>query len=66
MINYLASIYINLNAIRDARHDYNSLVMKPSQSFTEFQTQFLYLAGQAQVPRESLRLDLYDRITTPL
>jgi hypothetical protein len=38
--------------------------MKLSQSFSEFQTQFLYLAGKAQVPRESLRLDLYDRVIT--
>jgi hypothetical protein len=66
MLDYLASIYVNPNAVRDARHDYNSLTMKPSQSFAEFQTQFLHLAGQAQVSRESLRLDLYDRVTTPL
>ncbi|PMD26102.1 hypothetical protein NA56DRAFT_336499 [Hyaloscypha hepaticicola] len=66
MLDYLASIYINPNAIREARHDYNSLLMKPSQSFSEFQTQFLYLAGKAQVPRESLRIDLYDRVTTAL
>jgi hypothetical protein len=66
MLDYLASIYVNPNAVRDARHDYNSLTMKPSQSFSEFQTQFLHLAGEAQVPRESLRLDLYDRVTTPL
>jgi hypothetical protein len=66
MLDYLASIYVNPNAVRDARHDYNSLLMKPSQSFSEFQTQFLHLAGEAQVPRESLRLDLYDRVTTTL
>ena len=66
MLDYLASIYVNPNAVRDARHDYNSLTMKLSQSFAEFQTQFLHLASQAQVSRESLRLDLYDRVTTPL
>ena len=38
ILNYLASIYVNPNAVRDARHDYNSLAMKQSQSFTEFQT----------------------------
>jgi hypothetical protein len=63
MLDYLASIYVNPNAVRDARHDYNALLMQPSQSFSEFQTQFLHLAGQAQVPQESLRLDLYDRVT---
>ena len=38
MLDYLASIYVNLNAIRDARYNYNSLIMKLSQSFMEFQT----------------------------
>jgi hypothetical protein len=66
MLEYLASIYVNPNAVRDARHEYNSLTMKPSQSFSEFQTQFLHLASQAQVPQESWRIDLYDRVTTTL
>ena len=30
MFTYLASIYINLNTIRDARYEYNVLVMKLS------------------------------------
>jgi len=29
----------------------------------EFQTQFLHLAGEAQIPTESLQLDLFDRLT---
>lgn len=66
MLAYLASIYVNPNAVRDARHDYNSLTMKHGQLFSEFQTQFLHLAGQAQVPQESWRMDLYDRVTTTL
>jgi hypothetical protein len=66
MLTYLASIYVNPNAVRDARHEYNALAMKPSQPFSEFQTQFLHLAGQAEIPRESLRMDLYDRVTTAL
>jgi len=66
MLDHLASIYTNPNAVRDARHDYNSLAMKQGQLFSEFQTQFLHLAGQAQVPRESWRMDLYDRVTTTL
>lgn len=66
MLDYLASIYVNPNIVRDAKYDYNALTMKQGQPFPEFQTQFLHLAGQAQIPRESLRLDLYDRVTIPL
>src|SRR6266536_3789651 len=40
--------------------------MKSNQSFAEFQTIFLYLAGEGEVPVDSLRLDLYDKLTTQL
>lgn len=66
MIQHLAAIYVNPNKVRDARYDYNRLMMKPTQTFVEFQTQFLHLAGEAQIPAESLRLDLYDKLTTQL
>jgi hypothetical protein len=66
MIQHLAAIYVNPNKVRDARYDYNRLMMKPSQPFVEFQTQFLHLAGEAQTPAENLRLDLYDKLTTQL
>jgi hypothetical protein len=66
MIQHLASVYVNPNKVRDARYSYGKLVMRTSQSFAEFQTTFLHLAGEGQVPEVSLRLDLYDKLTTPL
>src|SRR5438552_6672441 len=66
MIQHLAAIYVNPNRVRDAKYDYNRLTMRAGQTFTEFQTQFLHLAGEAQIPAESLRLDLFDRLTTQL
>src|SRR5438045_8405757 len=66
MVQHLATIYINPNKVRNAKYDYNHLIMRTGQTFAEFQTQFLHLAGKAQIPRESLHLDLYDKLTTPL
>ena len=66
MVQHLATIYVNPNKVRDAKYDYNHLMMRTGQTFAEFQTQFLHLAGEAQIPMESLRLDLYDKLTTPL
>jgi hypothetical protein len=66
MIQHLASIYVNPNKVRDARYSYSKLVMRTGQPFAEFQTTFLHLAGEGQVPADSLRLDLYDKLTTPL
>ncbi len=40
--------------------------MKSNQSFAEFQTIFLHLAGEGEIPVDSLRLDLYDKLTTQL
>ena len=66
MLQHLAAIYVNPNKVRDARYEYNHLMMKPSQSFAEFQTQFLHLAGEGQTPLENYRLDLYDKLTIRL
>ena len=64
MVQHLATIYVNPNKVRDAKYEYNRLMMKATQTFAEFQTQFLHLAGEAQIPIESLRLDLYNKLTT--
>jgi Zinc knuckle len=66
MLDHLASVYTNPNRVRDARHNYNALVMRRDQTFAEFQTTFLHLAGEAEVPQASLQMDLYDRITPAL
>jgi hypothetical protein len=66
MIQHLAAIYVNPNKVRDARYDYNRLIIKPNQPFSEFQTQFLHLTGEGQVPIKNYRLDLYDKLTIKL
>jgi hypothetical protein len=66
MLDHLASVYTNPNRVRDAKHNYNALVMRRDQTFAEFQTTFLHLAGEAEVPQASLQMDLYDRITPAL
>ena len=66
MIQYLAARYINPNKVRDARYDYGKLLMKSSETFADFQTTFLHLAGEGQIHSDNLRLDLYDKLTTQL
>ena len=62
MFQHLAAIYVNPNKVRDAQFEYHRLRMQATQAFSEFQTTFLHLAGEGQVPRTSLRLDLYDKL----
>src|SRR6187402_944441 len=64
MFECLKMIFTNPNKVRDARYEYNQLTMSVAQTFPAFQTQFLHLAGEAQIPKESYRYDLYDKLTT--
>jgi hypothetical protein len=66
LLQYLASIYVNPNKARDSRFKYNQLRMKTGQSFAEFQTMFLHVAGEGQIHSSNLRMDLYDKLTTEL
>jgi hypothetical protein len=62
MYQHLASIYVNPNKVRDAQFEYHRLRMETGQTFSAFQTTFLHLAGQGQIPDASLRLDLFDKL----
>jgi hypothetical protein len=66
MIDYLASIYEDPHKVQNARFEYKGLLMKPSETFADFNTRFLHLAGQAKIPKEDLRPDLFDKLTLEL
>jgi hypothetical protein len=66
MVAHLASIYEDPYKVQNARLDYRSLMMKPSESFTDFQTRFLHLAGQARISADDLVPDLFDKLTLDL
>ena len=40
--------------------------MRSSETFTDFYTRFLHLAGEGKIPEEDLRPDLYDKLTIDL
>jgi len=63
MIQYLASIYRDPNRVENARREYRKLYMKGNQAFNDFYTQFLHLAGEGRIPADSLREDLWDKIS---
>ena len=66
MINYLSSIYEDLYKVQNACLKYKGLIMKPTETFADFYTCFLHLAGQAKIPKEDLRPDLFDKLTLEL
>jgi len=66
MINHLSSIYKDPFKVQNAHFDYKNLNMKTIETFSAFQTCFLYLASQAQIPQEDLMLNLFNKLTLDL
>jgi hypothetical protein len=66
MIKYLSNIYEDPHKVQNARLNYRGLMMKSTETFADFHTRFLHLAGQARIPEEDLRPDLFDKLTLEL
>ena len=66
MLAYLASIYEEDNREEDSRAAFHKLYMKKDQTFPEFYTEFLHLAGKGRVHHTELRSAIKEKITTEL
>ena len=66
MIQYLEEILENPFKMKDARIEFRKLVIRENESFSDFYTQFLYLANRGGIPIADLQPDLYDKITPSL
>jgi len=66
MISHLTSVYEDRFKVQNARLEYKGLMMKVSETFSAFQTRFLHLAGQAQIPTEDQMPDMFDKLTLDL
>jgi hypothetical protein len=66
MIAYLAEILENPFEAQDARIDFRKLMMRDDESFSDFYTRFLHLAGTGKIPTDDLQPDLYDKLTPSL
>ena len=66
MIDFLATIYEDPYKVQNARLEYKSLSMKSTETFSDFHTRFLQLAGRAKIPSDDLRPDLFDKLTLEL
>src|SRR5204862_6501364 len=66
MISHLTSIYEDPHKVQNAHLKYKSLFMKLSETFADFHTCFLHLAGQAKIPKDDLCPDLFNKLTLEL
>lgn len=63
MIQYLSRIYQDPDRVDKARREYRRLYMKASDSFNDFYTRFLHLAGEGQILEENLQDDLWEKVS---
>ena len=61
-MEFIKAIYNNLFRVRKAKLEYKDLKMKSGQLFAEFYTEFLHLAGEAQIPVIDYCDDLVEKI----
>ncbi len=66
MITYLVEIFENPFKAQDARTEFRELRMRNSETFADFYTRFLHLAGTGRILTDDLQPDLYDKITLVL
>lgn len=66
MFKHLESIFLDPNRQSNARRKFRALQMKPSDHYHDFLTEFLYLAGEANIPEAEFKEELYDRLTYKL
>jgi hypothetical protein len=66
MFETLDIAYLNAFEERDARNDYRALHMGVTQSFQDFQTEFIHLANDGRIPEADRFDDMYDKLTTAL
>ena len=68
MMDHLASIYVDLFKVRNAKLKYRSKEsnMKVGETFSEFYTSFLHLASIAKIPFKEYRDDLISKLTISL
>ena len=66
MIQHIVGIYEDPFRVQNARRDYRRLTIKPTETFPNFYTRFLHLAGEGQILEEDLQLDLYNKLTLEL
>jgi uncharacterized coiled-coil protein SlyX len=62
MMKHLETIFSDPNRARIARRKYHDLVMKPTEKFHAFLSEFMYLAAEAGVDEDLWKEDLFNRL----
>ena len=66
MVDHLTSVFEDPFQAENARRAYQKLLMKPTETFAAFHTNFLHLAGLGKIPVLDLLPDLFYKLTPDL
>lgn len=62
----LRQAFVNPQALKEAKKQFRTLAMLPTEEFVQFRTRFLLLAHEAQLSIEQYRDELWEKITPTL
>lgn len=63
ILEHLKQIYGDPNRVIAAKQKFRDLMMKPTDKFHDFLSEFFYLAGEAEVNEDDWKSELYHRLT---
>ena len=63
VFKHLETVFNDPNKTVNARRKFRAMQMKPSDPYHEFLTEFLHLAGEASIPPDQLKEELYEKLT---
>ena len=66
MLKHLETIFQDANKEANAKREFRKLNMRATDKFQDFLTDFLHLAGEAQIPATMYKDELYQRVTWKL
>lgn len=66
MFKHLECIFLDPNRVINAKRNFKSLMMKTGEPFQDFLTNFLYISGEAKAPVDSLKEEIYLKLTPKL
>jgi hypothetical protein len=62
IFKHLLSIYKDANKLKNAKKDFRDLIMHKYTNYQTFETEFLHLAGEAEIPTANYKNKFMDKL----
>ena len=66
ILYHLKTVYYDPNKLQNAKYEFKRLIMKRNDRFYTFLTKFVYLAGEAKIPKSEYKFELNSKLSFEL